>query len=55
VIAPVPPLAPLTCQVPNQSFDFTFLTVNGAGHMVPQHKPVRALAMITRFFADKPF
>jgi carboxypeptidase C (cathepsin A) len=41
--------------VPNKPFDFTFLTVNAAGHMVPQVRPVRALAMISRFFNDKPF
>eukprot|EP00047_Mylnosiga_fluctuans_P004225 m.233340 g.233340 ORF g.233340 m.233340 type:complete len:470 (-) comp12496_c0_seq1:46-1455(-) len=45
----------MTYEVPNQSFDFTFLTVNGAGHMVPQHRPVRALAMITSFFNNRPY
>lgn len=45
----------LTYTVPNQSFDFTFLTVSGAGHMVPQFKPVRALAMLDRFLKGEKF
>ena len=35
--------------------NFTFLTVHGAGHLVPQHKPVQALAMLKRFLANQPF
>lgn len=35
--------------------DFTFLTVSGAGHLVPQHKPVQALAMLDRALNGKPF
>ena len=33
----------------------TFLTVKGAGHMVPQYQPEAALNMITRWIAGKPF
>jgi carboxypeptidase C (cathepsin A) len=32
-----------------------FVTVKGAGHMVPQFKPVRALTMFSNFLNDKPF
>ena len=35
--------------------DFKYVTVQGAGHMVPQHKPDFALTMITNFLQDKPF
>jgi len=35
--------------------NFTFLTVKGAGHMVPEFKPVPALAMLKRFFAGEAF
>lgn len=31
----------------------TYATVLGAGHFVPECKPVEALHMITRFLADK--
>lgn len=34
---------------------FTFVTVKGAGHMVPQFKPVRALTMFSKFLADEKF
>jgi len=37
------------------SNQFTFLTVKGAGHMVPQYQPVPALEMVTRWLAGKPF
>lgn len=32
----------------------TFATVKGAGHMVPQFKPVPAFAMFQRFLSNKP-
>ena len=35
--------------------NFTFLTVKGAGHMVPEFKPVAAKAMLDRFFAGDAF
>jgi serine carboxypeptidase-like clade 1 len=35
--------------------DFTFVTVKGAGHMVPQYKPVQALDMLDRFIHNKAF
>jgi len=34
---------------------FTFLTVKGAGHMVPQYQPEAALNMITRWIGGTPF
>jgi carboxypeptidase C (cathepsin A) len=34
---------------------FYFLTVKGAGHMVPQFKPAPAFAMFERFLNDQPF
>eukprot|EP00051_Salpingoeca_urceolata_P027094 m.480013 g.480013 ORF g.480013 m.480013 type:complete len:468 (-) comp21667_c0_seq1:66-1469(-) len=37
------------------SGNFTFLTVNGAGHMVPTYRPPQALAMVTRFLANSPY
>jgi carboxypeptidase C (cathepsin A) len=37
------------------SQEFTFLTVHGAGHLVPQHKPVQALTMLTRFLNNEAF
>tara|TARA_B110000208_G_scaffold14306_1_gene17371 strand:+ start:82 stop:1770 length:1689 start_codon:yes stop_codon:yes gene_type:complete len=33
---------------------FTFATVKGAGHMVPEFKPVAALALVQRFMANEP-
>lgn len=35
--------------------NFTFLTIKGAGHMVPQFQPVRGLQFIDRFFKNEPF
>jgi cathepsin A (carboxypeptidase C) len=34
---------------------FTFLTVSGAGHMVPQDKPEAALDMMTRWIKGSEF
>jgi carboxypeptidase C (cathepsin A) len=35
--------------------DFTFITVKGSGHMVPQYRPVSAYAMFERFIKDREF
>lgn len=35
--------------------NFSFVTIKGAGHMVPEFKPVQALQFLTRFFTGKPF
>ena len=34
---------------------FQFITVQGAGHLVPTFKPHFALTMITKFLKDEPF
>jgi len=34
---------------------FAFLTVKGAGHMVPEYMPPQALAMFQRFLTNQPF
>lgn len=41
--------------VTNYENDFSFVTVKGAGHMVPEFKPVQALAMFKRFINNQPF
>lgn len=41
--------------VQNFEKDITFLTVKGAGHMVPLDKSPESLQMITNFLTDKPF
>ena len=35
--------------------DLQFITVHGAGHMVPQWRPVPALLMLDTFLANKKF
>jgi len=35
--------------------NFNFVTVKGAGHMVPEYKPVQALEMFRRFINNQPF
>jgi serine carboxypeptidase-like clade 1 len=35
--------------------NFTFVTVKGAGHMVPQYAPPQALDMFTRFVRNEDF
>lgn len=34
---------------------FYFLTVRGAGHLVPQHQPIAALTMLSKFLSNQPF
>ena len=59
-----PWLSPLTCGGPMQragyaiSYDtnnFTFATVQGAGHMIPTYKPYFALTMFTKFLRNEAF
>jgi len=38
-----------------EAHNFTFLTVKGAGHMVPEFKPVAALQMLQAFFNNERF
>jgi len=35
--------------------NFQFVSVKGSGHMVPQYRPVAALAMFSHFLNDTPF
>jgi len=39
----------------NYEHDFSFVTIKGAGHMVPEFKPVQALDMFKRFINNQPF
>jgi len=41
--------------VPNAPHTFTFVTVKGSGHMVPEYQPASALEMLTRFVNNTPF
>ena len=41
--------------VPNASHPFTFITVKGSGHMVPQYQPVSAQEMLRRFLSGESF
>jgi carboxypeptidase C (cathepsin A) len=38
----------------NYSSNFTFLTVRGAGHMVPETRPEPALTMLKTFLSGTP-
>ena len=33
----------------------TFLTIRGAGHMVPQYKPAQSLLFFEKFLTNQPF
>merc|ERR1712070_647045 len=35
--------------------NFSFVTIRGAGHMVPQYRPAQAIDMLDRFINNKPF
>jgi len=35
--------------------DFSFLTIRGSGHMVPEFKPEAALSFLTNWLASKDF
>ena len=35
--------------------NFKFVTVQGAGHMIPLYKPYFALTMISKFLNDEDF
>ncbi|ETO17406.1 hypothetical protein RFI_19915 [Reticulomyxa filosa] len=39
----------------NPSLNFTYATVRGAGHMVPQYKPKQSLVMFQMFLQNKTF
>jgi len=40
--------------VVNFAPDFTFITIKGAGHMVPTYKPLPALTFFQRWLAGQP-
>ena len=42
-------------RVPDAEHDFQFVTVKGAGHMVPTYKPVFALTFLTKFLKGEDF
>jgi carboxypeptidase C (cathepsin A) len=35
--------------------DFSFLTIRGAGHMVPEYKPAASFEFLARWLSGKPF
>jgi len=41
--------------VPGAAHPFTFVTVKGSGHMVPEYQPESAFEMLRRFLNDIPF
>eukprot|EP00054_Salpingoeca_dolichothecata_P015795 m.91549 g.91549 ORF g.91549 m.91549 type:complete len:465 (-) comp21661_c0_seq1:64-1458(-) len=41
--------------VTDSGLPFSFITVAGAGHLVPQHKPHAAYDMVTKFLQNEPF
>ena len=44
-----------TYDVAKGNFDFSFLTIRLAGHMVPTFQPAAALAFFKRFLSAEPF
>jgi len=42
-------------QIFNTPYNFTFLTVRGSGHEVPQYKPEEALVMYNIFLNNQHF
>ena len=49
------PAGYVTAYGTNGPGNLTFLTVKGAGHMVPQYQPERAFAFLSRWLAGGPF
>ena len=45
----------VTTYAAKPNHNFTFVTIKGAGHMVPEFKPVAALQFLQRFFKNEPF